>query len=570
MKRSLMLLAAGAMALALGGTTADTANAAEKDRAADLILQNGRIYTPNGIAEALAVRNGVLVAVGKNKDVAAWRQSGTKLVDLKGGSVLPGFHDMHVHPLMGGQKQFECTFAQGSTPDQIKAAVAACAKGKKKGEWIVGGQYQSISFGDNPPTRQFLDEAAPDNPVMLSDISGHSIWVNSRALEISGVTRDTQDPEGGVIERDRDGEPVGLLHETAGELVRRHVPPYTAAQNVKALQSALDEMLEVGITSLVDAAIWDRDVLEAYGRLAAEGKLKQHVRGCLVWGATVGRPTSDDVIALRNQYRSERFAPDCVKIFLDGVPTDSHTAAMLEDYMPVEGREGRSKGILMVDPAELNAAVTAFDAAGLTVKFHAAGDAAVRTGLDAIAAARKANGMSGQRHSVGHITFADLSDLKRARELGATLEYSPYLWFPSPINDDITKAVGSNRMERAWPVRDGVETGALVVAGSDWSVVPSVSPWIALETLVTRRVPGGDSEVYAPSQAISIEQAVKIFTENGARQMGKRHLVGALEEGMVADFIVLDRDPFQIEPTEVHDTQVRMTFIAGEMVYSGR
>src|SRR5690606_14145560 len=131
-------------------------------------------------------------------------------------------------------------------------------------------------------------------------------------------------------------------------------------------------------------------------------------------GATVGRPTSDDVIALRNQYRSERFAPDCVKIFLDGVPTDSHTAAMLEDYMPVEGREGRSKGILMVDPAELNAAVTAFDAAGLTVKFHAAGDAAVRTALDAIAVARKANGMSGQRHSVGHITFADLSDLKRA------------------------------------------------------------------------------------------------------------------------------------------------------------
>lgn len=565
MKKTLMGLAAGAMVFVLGA-----AHAAEKERAADLILQNGRIHTLDGWAEALAVRDGVLVAVGKNQDMAAWRQSKTKVVDLKGGSVFPGFHDMHVHPLMGGQKQFECTFAQGSTPDEIKTAVAACAKGKKKGEWIVGGQYQSISFGDNPPDRQFLDVVAPDNPVMLSDISGHSIWVNSRALEIAGVTRETPDPEGGVIERDRDGAPVGLLHETAGELVRRHVPPYSAAQNVKALQSALDEMLAQGITSLVDAAVWDIEVLEAYAALARAGKLKQHVRGCLVWGATVGRPTSDDVIAVRNQYRSERFAPDCVKIFLDGVPTDSHTAAMLDDYMPVEGREGRSKGILMVEPEELNAAVIAFDAAGLTVKFHAAGDAAVRTGLDAIAAARKANGMSGQRHSVGHITFAELSDLKRARDLGATLEYSPYLWFPSPINDDITKAVGTERMERAWPVRDGVDSGALVVVGSDWSVVPSVSPWIALETLVTRRVPGGDSELYAPSQAISLEQAVKLFTENGAQQMGKRHLVGRLQAGMVADFIVLDRNPFEVEPTEVHETKVRMTFIEGEMVHNAR
>lgn len=569
MKRSLMTLAAGAMALAAAGLSGGAA-AADKDQAADLILQNGKILTPGGYAEAMAVRNGVLVAIGSSGDVADWRKPRTKVVDLKGGTVLPGFHDMHVHPLMGGQKQFQCIFEQGSTPDEIKAAVAACVKGRKKGEWIVGGQYQSISFGDNPPNRQFLDAVAPDNPVMLGDISGHSIWVNSKAIEVAGVTRDTPDPEGGVIERDGNGEPTGLFHETAGELIRRHVPVYTPAQNVKAMQSAVDEMLAQGITSFTDAAVWDSTILEAYATLAQQGKLKQRVRGCLVWGATVGMPTADDVIAIRNRYRSARFDPDCIKIFMDGVPTDSHTAAMLDDYMPVEGREGRSKGILMVEQEKLNAAVTAFDAQGFTVKFHAAGDGAVRSALDAIEAARKANGMGGRRHSVGHITFAHPDDLKRARDLGATLEYSPYLWFPSEINEDIKKAVGAERMERAWPVAEGLATGALVVVGSDWSVVPSVSPWIALETLVTRRVPGGDSELYAPSQAITLDQAVKIFTENAAREMGHRHMVGVLEEGMVADFIVLDRNPFEVEPTTIHDTQVRMTFIDGEMVYSAR
>ncbi|MFD2501177.1 amidohydrolase family protein [Rhizorhabdus histidinilytica] len=188
---------------------------------------------------------------------------------------------------------------------------------------------------------------------------------------------------------------------------------------------------------------------------------------------------------------SARFRTDCVKMYEDGVPTESHTAAMIDPYEP--GADGHlhepARGMLLVGPATLDPLLTRLDKMGITVKFHAAGDQASRTALDAIAAARKANGPDGPMHEVGHLTFVNPADLARAKAIRATLEFSPYLWFPSPINDDIIKAIGEERIKRVWPVREGIDSGALVIAGSDWSVVPSANPWIGIETLVTRRAP---------------------------------------------------------------------------------
>jgi predicted amidohydrolase YtcJ len=243
---------------------------------------------------------------------------------------------------------------------------------------------------------------------------------------------------------------------------------------------------------------------------------------------------------------------------------------MLEPYADtLKNRTDRAAlyGLLLVKPDVLNAAVTRFDRMGLTVKFHAAGDAAVREGLDAIAAARKANGFSGLMHNVGHCTFVAKDDIARARAIGATFEVSPYLWGPSPINDAITAAVGAPLIQRVWPVREMLASGALVVPGSDWSVVPSVNPWIAVETLVTREVPGGGQMSFGKLEAISLPQALGLFTINAAKQEGVSNLIGRIDVGMLADVIVIDQNPYDASITHVHNTKVRMSFIGGKKVF---
>src|SRR5690606_13208087 len=237
----------GAVALAASGA------AAQPTLEADLILQGGAVYTPSGWAEAIAIEDGVIIAVGRDDDMNAYRAAGTEVIDLDGAAVLPGFHDMHVHPLGAGLAQRECTFAQGSPPAAIVAAVRACAERRGDGEWIAGGQWDAASFGGEPVDRRLLDEAAPNNPVVLTDISGHSAWANTAALELAGITASTPNPPGGIIERDFDGRATGVLRESAAGLVRRLVPPVTPEESMAALRWALDRMLEQGITSFTDA-----------------------------------------------------------------------------------------------------------------------------------------------------------------------------------------------------------------------------------------------------------------------------------------------------------------------------
>src|SRR6185437_2320218 len=402
----------------------------------------------------------------------------------------------HVHPLLAGQTQLQCTFRQGSALQAVLDAIKECVAKRAKGELIVGGQWDSASLGGTPD-RQSLDAVSPDNPVALTDISLHGLWVNSKALELAGINAQTANPPGGVIERRASGEPTGVMRESAGGLVRRVIPAYTPEQNAKALAWSLQKMLSFGITSFTDALADDNSLL-AYATLSDQGVLKQRVRACLAWSRSLlggAERSGFDYIGLRNLYARERFHPDCIKILLDGVPTDGHTAAMLEPYVDVKDpSDARARGILMVPPNVLNRTVTELDAKGFVVKMHAAGDAAVHAGLDAIAAARKANGFSGQLHEVAHNSFVAMSDIRRARGIMATFEMSPYIWYPNPIIPDIVKAVGAERMKRWTPVKDAIDAGALVVPGSDWSVVPSVNPWVAIETLVTRQQPGGGSE----------------------------------------------------------------------------
>ena len=561
-------LAALLCACALATPATDAATAADPLQA-DTILTHGQFHTPDGWAEAAAIRRGVIIAIGDTAAVAHHKGPGTKVIDLQGATVLPGLHDMHVHPLDGGLNQLQCMFAQGSAQAVVVAAVRKCAAAHAKGEWIIGGQWDTSSLGGHPDWKG-LDKAAPDNPVALNDISLHALWVNSAALRLAGITAATANPSGGIIERDAHGKPTGVLRESATELVRSLIPAYSVEQNANALLWSMRLMMSHGITSFTDAMV-DESALRAYATLADRGALKQRVKACLTYGIDDPNPTAGgkyDYIALRNLYARERFAPSCIKMFLDGVPTDAHTAAMVEQYADTTNpNDPRAKGLLLIPQEQLNEALVRFDAQGFTVKMHAAGDGAVRAGLDAIAAARKTNGFSGLLHEVAHDSFVQVSDIERARQLGATFEFSPYIWYPNPIIPDIVKAVGGERMRRWIPVKEALDAGALVVPGSDWSVVPSVNPWIAIETLVTRQQPGGGKDELGAAEKITLDQAIDAFTVSSAREMGDRNKVGSLERGMLADLIVLDRNPYRIPITQVHDTKVMMTMINGEMVY---
>jgi predicted amidohydrolase YtcJ len=539
--------------------------------AVDLIMIDGRIKTSSGWAEAMAIGDGLILAVGDSKAIEGMRAGDTQVIDLGGNTVLPGLHDMHVHPIYGGIRARECSIPQGSSLANTQQLIRTCVKNTEPGKWITGGQWDASALGQ-VPNHEMLDAIAPDNPMLLEDTSGHSAWVNTRALEAAGMSSQTRAVPGGIIERDANGNPTGILREGAIEQVRKYMPGYSDQEVRSALEWSLHNMLSYGITTFTEASVGftagSEKELMAYTALADAGILKQRARLCLTW--VPDNPESEALIASRNRYARDRVAPDCVKIFLDGVPTDSHTAAMLEPYEgTVEGRDDDAsrKGVLLVAQDALNQAVSRFDSMGLTVKFHAAGDAAVQAGLNSIEAARLANGFSGQLHNAGHCTFVSPQDILRARTIAATFEVSPYLWGPSPINDDITKAVGQKRIDRVWPVREMIESGALVVPGSDWSVVPSVNPWIGMEILVTREKPGGSDSSFGKAETITLDQAMDMFTVNSARQRGIADKVGRIEPGMLADVIVVDQNPYEVPITRVHKTNVQMTFIAGERVF---
>ncbi len=534
------------------------------------IYSNGQVYTPTGWKTAFAVRDGRIVAIGSDADVRAkigGAAKGAQEVDLASRTVLPGLYDMHVHPVLqakGGEGS--CRISPDLAPKEFLAAVADCAKGSAKGEWVTGGQWQSSVLTGTPITAATLDSVTPDGPAMLFDVSGHSLWVNSRALTLAGITKDMPNPEGGIIERDAAGVPTGILRETAGDLVLKLVPRQPAEKTQAGLKKNLDLLLSYGITGYVEAMAF-RDDLEAYAALADKGQLKQHVQACIAYShAGHVNPELDATIAAIPTYTRDRFKPTCVKVFADGVPTESHTGAMLAPYEAGQPN-APAKGLLLFTPEALNPRMADWDRKGLNVLFHAAGDGAVRASLDAIAYARKQNGMKGPIHQVGHLTFIDPADMPRGKALHAAFEFSPYLWDPQPINDDITMAVGAKRIERVWPIKEGFASGALVIAGSDWAVIPQPDPWLGIETAITRQNVGGSAKSFGPAEAITIDQAIRMFTINATVRMGLDKELGSIETGKRADFIVIDKNPFKIPATEIHTIKVQQTYIDGAVVF---
>ena len=547
--------------------------------AADTLLVNGRVYTVDPAqpwAEAIAVKDGRILFVGSDAEAAAYRGKQTEVMDMEGKMAMPGLNDLHVHPVYGFTVQlFECVFPGTATPEVVGRTVTQCVEDYPDAEWIIGGQWETDFFikHDIPSPRKWLDEISGNKAVILRDTSFHNRWANSKALELAGLTRDSPEIPGGEIVRDKEtSAPNGLLYETAAGPVLRIIPDWTEEQYLQAAGEGVRAANRFGLTGIKEAWATPQG-LKAYKALDDSGEVSVH----LVTSMSV-LPMLDEeknldagiLEQMRTVHRRRNVNTDAVKISMDGVPSASRSAAMLADYMPAHKGAPTHNGKQHYTQEELSRLVVQLDKLGMTVKVHTAGDRSVRVTLNAIEAARQANGNSGLRHELAHAGYIDEADIPRFAELDAVAEISPYIWFPSVKVDSIIRAVGEERGQRYWPVRDLLEAGAQVVAGSDWpaGALTSMNPWVGLEAMISRANPWGIREDRLwEEQAITLEQALEIYTRSGAKALFLEQDTGSLEVGKLADIIVLEHNLFEIPVEMISDTQVSLTLFEGRIVH---
>ncbi|MGH3093175.1 MAG: amidohydrolase, partial [Gaiellaceae bacterium] len=380
---------------------------------ADLVLTGG-----SGV-EALAVRGGRIAAVGTVGEIQALVGPRTRVLELGGKTVLPGFQDAHLHPPHGGLSKLQCDLHDCSSREECLAAIARYAAEHGEREWIVGDGWSMDSFAGGTPSREDLDAVVGDRPAFLTNRDGHGAWVSSRALALAGVDAQTADPPDGRIERDPTGGPQGTLHEGAMTLVERLLPATTAEEWEEGIRLAQAELHGLGITAWQDATV-TAETLAAYRALAERGELTMRTEGNLLWDRSRGEEQVEELVELRAQGSLGRLRIRGAKIFQDGV-AENFTAAMLEPYV-----DSANRGISMHEPEELARMVTLLDAEGFQVHVHTIGDRAVRESLDAVEAAQRANGRRDARHHLAHIQFVHPEDMPRFRKLGVVANAQPY------------------------------------------------------------------------------------------------------------------------------------------------
>ncbi|WP_328675823.1 amidohydrolase [Streptomyces sp. NBC_00343] len=539
---------------------------------ADLLFTNGPVLTPEGrTATAVAVTGDRITAVGHAEvhDLAGPR---TQVVDLAGRLLLPGFQDAHVHPVPAGLELTQCDLTRAKTAEDTIAAVRAYADAHPEREWITGGGWSMEAFEGGTPTKELLDSVVPDRPVYLPNRDHHGAWVNSRALQLAGITRDMPDPVDGRIERDASGEPAGTLQEGAMQLVGRLTPPATQADRLAALLHAQRHLHALGITAWQDALVGEflgmDDPSDAYLAAAREGSLTARVVGALWWDRERGAEQIPELVDRRTALSHGRFSASSVKLMLDGV-AETGTAALLDPYLDKCGCATANRGTSFIDPEQLPKYVTELDALGFQCHFHALGDRAVRDALDAVEAARAVNGPSDTRPHLAHLQVVHPDDVARFVRLGAVANIQPLWAAHEPQMDELTiPFLGPQRALWQYPFGALLRSGATLAAGSDWPV-SSPDPLQGIHVAVNRVEPGGTGPVFLPGERLDLAAAITAYTAGSAYA---NHLdeTGRIAEGALADLVVLDRDPFAAPPEEIGESQVALTYVGGTEVYAAQ
>lgn len=552
----------------------------------DTVFHNGAVYTmvkSQPWAEAVAIRGVEIVAVGSNEDLETLIGPNTKVVDLQGKMMLPGFHDAHIHSMMGGQMLTGCSVVEAVTVQQTLDIIRACAQETDQ-PWLIVDGFDLSLFSEDGPSRTLLDDIDSERPIVVNGADGHTKWLSSAALAAANITADTETPENGVIERESDNSPSGTLRESATALVARMQPVPSDEKFRTMLLTAAQAMNAVGITSVLDALVarskdsWNGAThIGTVKQLADEGLLTIRLNGAMSYGygdmfiADKGE-VYEETLARRSEFESDRFRLRTVKIFADGV-LEGETAALVAPYV---GKNG-SKGNLTFPADELKRIITDLDGQGIQVFTHAIGDGAVRATLDAIENAKAVNGSTDLRHHISHLQLIHPEDIPRFAQLGVVANFQALWAYPDEYITELNLPVlGQERVDRMYPIASIKNTGAVIVGGSDWNV-SSMNPLEAIETAILRSdvINNGSSATDNPKHSrvlnkderVDLDTMLRAYTSAAAWSMHQEDISGSIEVGKRADVIVLDRNLFEITPAMISEAQVLMTLIDGQTVF---
>ncbi|WP_022891677.1 amidohydrolase [Agromyces subbeticus] len=546
---------------------------------ADVLFTGAAVFTGTGQpiqGHVVAVTGGRIVAIVPESEATAFIGERTRLVELEGALLSPGFQDAHVHPVGAGVELLMCNLSEAESADEAVATVKAYADANPDEPWILGGGWSMDQYAGGAPVRGLLDAVVPDRPVVLSSRDHHSTWANTAAIAIAGLDASTPDPVDGRIEREADGFPAGTFHEGAEHLFNDVRPGIDADLAYAGLLRAQHELLALGITGWQDAMIGSLlgidDIDAIYRRAVAEGTLLAHVVGAQWWQRDGGIEQVRQMVARRDELArlgtTDRYSLGTAKIMVDGV-AENQTAAMLTPYRDAHGHDTDNSGLSFIDPEFLKHIVTELDAAGMQVHFHALGDRAVREALDAIETAREVNGPTGGRHHLAHLQIVEESETARFAELDAVANLQA-LWATHEDQiDELTLPFLQHGAEaRQYPFGDLERHGARLAAGSDWPV-SSADPMDAVHVAVTRIAPGlGHEPLGGAHQRLDLATAMAAYTSGTAYVNHRDHDTGYIREGYLANLIVLEPNPFSLPTEEIHRSTVTSTWIEGTPVFT--
>jgi hypothetical protein len=530
--------------------------------AADLIVHNARIWTVNAKqpeAQAVAVLNGRIAAVGSEAEVMAWQGPRTRVLDAQGNRLMPGFNDAHVHFSDGGASLSAVQLTQVTSLKEFVQRIGEYAAHAPKGEWIRNGEWDETKWSPaRLPTRQDIDAVTPDNPVALDRYDGHMLLANSKALALAGISAATPDPPGGLIVRDAAGQPTGALKDAATELLQKAEPPLNAAQRRRAVMSALQEAAMRGVTSVQDMSL-DYGDLAVYSQLLDEGKLTVRVYGAPLIAAVEDQAK----LGVGHAFGGPSLRIGALKMFADG-SLGSRTAYFVQPYTD----EPENRGLLFSDMLPLIKAgqrLARADAANLQVCTHAIGDAAIKTVLDLYQAVEKNDGPKDRRWRIEHAQHMAASDFERFAQLHVIASVQPY----QAIDDGrwAEARIGHDRAGRTYAFRTFTDRGVRLAFGTDWPVAP-LDPMLTLYAAVTRATLDGKyPQGWFPEQKLSIQEAIANYTLGSAYAEFQEHDKGSIEPGKLADMVLLSQDVLHIAPEAIRNTHVLETWLGGVEIY---
>jgi predicted amidohydrolase YtcJ len=535
------------------------------DGPVDLIIVNGKVFTgDDALAEAVAVQGNKVLRVGTNREIQRLARAQTTVIDARGGSVLPGFNDAHLHMLSGGLALDQVSLSEATTLESVKETLKAWAEANPTHDWIRGRGWLYAPFGDGLPTRHMLDQLVADRPAYLVSYDGHTGWANSAALELAGITRTTSAPANGTIVKDAKGEPTGVLKEAAMGLMSQALPAPSRDERLAALRAAILEANRVGVTSVQNAGGSAED-LGLYDELRKGDELTVRVYQALSVDASATNDELDALDRVREQFQDDPLLKTgAVKLMADGV-VETRTAAMLEPYAGTND----DRGELRTPPADFARIVTELDARGWQVMTHAIGDAAVREALDAYEAAAAANPapVRGRRHRVEHLETPDPDDVPRFGQLGVVASVQPAHGVPPDADDPWAANLGRERTARGWMSGSLSKSGAPLAFGSDWPVA-SMDPMRGIFVAVNRTSAEGEPDGgWVPEERLTVRDAIRAFTSGAAWASFDELRKGTLDRDMLADIVILSADIFSLPPERMLEAEVVMTIMDGKVVF---